>query len=142
MKKEFVKGGLGDNRPDSMFDKKQLEIGIKVEMEHTKDRRIAKEIAKDHLVEFKDYYKELNKMEKKLEDKKKRNGLIGNYKGYDYEIDDYGYEYKIYLPAGKFEEFKPYYGNRVLEIGDTKERIKLTRSRIYSRINTLIKRGY
>ena len=61
---EKLTGGAGDNRPDSDFDPKQLEIGIKHEMEHTKDRGIAKEIAKDHLSEDPNYYKKLKKIEK------------------------------------------------------------------------------
>jgi hypothetical protein len=56
---EKLKGGLGDRRPDSDFDPKELERGIKVEMEHTKDRKVAKEIAKDHLTEDPNYYKKL-----------------------------------------------------------------------------------
>lgn len=54
---EKLHGGAGDNRPDSDFDAEQLENGIKHEMEHTKDRKIAKEIAKDHLSEDPNYYK-------------------------------------------------------------------------------------
>jgi hypothetical protein len=46
--------------------KKQLEIGIKSESEHTKDLELAKEIAIDHLYEFPNYYSELDKMEEKL----------------------------------------------------------------------------
>ena len=62
--KEKLKGGKGDNRPDTDFDDKDLEHGIKHEMEHTKDRGIAKEIAKDHLSEDPNYYKKLKKIEK------------------------------------------------------------------------------
>jgi hypothetical protein len=62
--KEKIKGGLGDYRPDSDFDIEQLRNGIKVEMEHTKDPKIAKEIAKDHLSEDPNYYKKLKKIEK------------------------------------------------------------------------------
>ena len=61
---EKLHGGAGDNRPDSDFEPQQLEIGIKHEMEHTKDRKIAKEIAKDHLSEDPNYYKKLKKIEK------------------------------------------------------------------------------
>jgi hypothetical protein len=61
---EKIKGGLADKRPDSDFDAEQLKIGIKVEMEHTKDPDIAKEIAKDHLSEDPNYYKKLKKIEK------------------------------------------------------------------------------
>jgi len=42
---------------------KQLTMGIKVEMEHTNDSNIAKEISLDHLWEIKDYYDRLKKME-------------------------------------------------------------------------------
>jgi hypothetical protein len=61
---EKMKGGLGDNRPDSDFNQEQLKNGIEVESEHTKDRKIAKEIAKDHLSEDPNYYKKLKKIEK------------------------------------------------------------------------------
>lgn len=41
----------------------QLKKGIKVELEHTTDKRVAKEIALDHLKEFPDYYDRLAKAE-------------------------------------------------------------------------------
>ena len=44
-------------------DPKQLEMGIKVEMEHTTCPIISRKIALDHLVEIKDYYTRLKKME-------------------------------------------------------------------------------
>jgi hypothetical protein len=43
--------------------KKELKNGIKVELEHTNDPKIAKEIAMDHLYEDFNYYKKLKKME-------------------------------------------------------------------------------
>jgi len=43
---------------------KQLDAGIKAEMEHTKDKRVAQRIAMDHLAEIPDYYNRLQKMEK------------------------------------------------------------------------------
>jgi len=43
----------------------QLSKGIKVELEHTGDLAIAREIALDHLNEFPDYYDRLEKVEKK-----------------------------------------------------------------------------
>lgn len=49
---------------DGEYDPDELEMGIKVEMEHTHDRLIAEKIAKDHLAEIKDYYTRLKKMEK------------------------------------------------------------------------------
>lgn len=66
--REKLQGGAGDNRPDSDFDKKQLETGIKHELEHTKDRQIAKEIAKDHLSEDPNYYEKIKKIEKTKND--------------------------------------------------------------------------
>ena len=45
--------------------KKQIEKGIKVEMEHTSDKEKAREIATDHVSEFADYYDRLDKMENK-----------------------------------------------------------------------------
>lgn len=45
--------------------KKQLDKGIKVEMEHTKDKSKAKEIAMDHLWEHPNYYDKLEKIESK-----------------------------------------------------------------------------
>lgn len=41
----------------------QLEKGIKVEFEHTKDKKVAEQIAKDHLFETPDYYDKLAKVE-------------------------------------------------------------------------------
>ena len=45
--------------------KKQLEKGVRVELEHTSDRVVAKEIALDHLSEFPDYYTRLDRVEVK-----------------------------------------------------------------------------
>ncbi len=59
-------GGKGSKYPDSFFNPTQLKHGIKVELEHTKSKRVAKAIAKDHLAESSQYYVELKKMEKKL----------------------------------------------------------------------------
>ena len=42
---------------------KQIEMGIKVELEHTTDRKTAREIALDHVLELVDYYTRLDKME-------------------------------------------------------------------------------
>ena len=64
---ELLKGGFAAGMRPSDFDPEQLRIGTKVELEHTGDRRIAREIAMDHLAEHPAYYKELAKMEAKLE---------------------------------------------------------------------------
>jgi hypothetical protein len=49
--------------------KRAIKQGSKVEKEHTSKNNIAREIAKDHTVESPKYYKELAKMEKKIETK-------------------------------------------------------------------------
>jgi hypothetical protein len=41
----------------------QLDKGMRVEMEHTKDKETAKKIAMDHLYEVPDYYDRLKKVE-------------------------------------------------------------------------------
>lgn len=63
--------GLADKKgiTEMDVDPKELEMGIKVEMEHTEDPVIAKKIALDHLAEIPDYYTRLLKMEKEAEAK-------------------------------------------------------------------------
>lgn len=58
---EKLIGGLSDNKPDKAFNKKELNKGIAHEKEHTGDKELAKEIAKDHLSENSKYYTELDK---------------------------------------------------------------------------------
>lgn len=67
--KENLSGGRADDKKPSDFNKKDLEDGEKIEMEHTSDPDVAREITMDHLEEFPSYYKALDKMEKKLEEK-------------------------------------------------------------------------
>jgi Protein of unknown function (DUF5661) len=74
-----IKGGKADNMTAKDIADKfkvsvdkihaQIKKGIKAEMEHTKDKEKATEIAMDHLTEFPDYYDRLDKMEKTAEDK-------------------------------------------------------------------------
>jgi hypothetical protein len=87
-KREFgedsIKGGLSDNKtfedlinkyirkgmPITQLEKElksQLNMGIKVEMEHTKNKKMATEIAMDHLWEDPKYYSKLKKIETKEE---------------------------------------------------------------------------
>ena len=80
---EELKGGLSDNKSLVQIAKKhdakgyyhiqdmvkslkkQLEMGMKVEMEHTDSKEKAKEIAMDHLWEDPSYYTKLKKIEAK-----------------------------------------------------------------------------
>jgi hypothetical protein len=65
-KEEVDTTGLADEKGITTKDvhPEQLMMGIKVEMEHTKDKALAKQIALDHLAEMPDYYTKLHKMEK------------------------------------------------------------------------------
>lgn len=73
LEKELFKGGKSDNMSlediakkhniDIKDLKKEFDMGIDVEMEHTDDENKAEEIAKDHLFEFPDYYSRLKDME-------------------------------------------------------------------------------
>ena len=56
-------GGEAEKKKGVKFDPKQMAKGRKVEMEHTKDPHVAKEITRDHLAEIPDYYTRLHKME-------------------------------------------------------------------------------
>jgi hypothetical protein len=71
---EILKGGLADDKSVEDLAKRhnvsvdfiadQLKKGIKVEMEHTGDKRVALEVALDHIFEDEKYYIKLEKMEK------------------------------------------------------------------------------
>lgn len=100
------------------YDSNELEMGKKVEMEHTTNPLIAERIAKDHLSEIQDYYTRLAKMEAeagikesmkegledplfKVGDKvhvKDYSGAIGDFDGIIKSVtgDNYGPSYRIY----------------------------------------------
>ena len=64
IKSDQLPGGLADNRDPESFDADALADGIAHELEHTNDRKVAEEIAMDHLVESGDYYTKLDAVEK------------------------------------------------------------------------------
>ena len=70
--KNRLKGGLGDKLTEKDVDPVQFEKGLKVEMEHTGDANIAREIVLDHLAEYPDYYDRLEKIETTISPKKLR----------------------------------------------------------------------
>jgi len=70
----MLKGG---DTPDDHFDADQLSMGIEVELEHTDDRDLAKQIAKAHLLEIPDYYTRLKKMEDEAMTQKAESILSG-----------------------------------------------------------------
>lgn len=57
--KDQLPGGLADDKTPDDFDPEQVLKGLKVEMEHTNDRKLALEVALDHLVENPTYYDDL-----------------------------------------------------------------------------------
>ena len=64
--KDMIPGGLADKTPPSRFNPKAVAKGQKVEMEHTSNPTVAKEIARDHLSESGKYYDYLAKMEARI----------------------------------------------------------------------------
>ena len=68
------------HRLDVSFVKRQLEMGIPIEHEHTKDKDLATDIALQHLDEIPDYYTRLKKMEADAKkDHKKYKDIKENY---------------------------------------------------------------
>ena len=76
--KEELKGGEADDKTlediaekhnvTLDYIKEQLEKGMEVESEHSDDKEVQKEIAKDHLFEDADYYKKLATIENEKDD--------------------------------------------------------------------------
>ena len=67
---KFIKNGVKETKNIIKYDSKQLKIGTKIEMEHTKNVKVAEKIAKDHLREHPKYYTHFVKWEKSLMRKK------------------------------------------------------------------------
>ena len=86
LEKNTIKGGKSDDLSVEDIAKKfnvsvskikqQLQLGIKVESEHTDDKEKQREIAMDHLVEIPDYYDRLKKMEDQGEKAFESSGVI------------------------------------------------------------------
>ncbi len=70
--KEQIPGGLAKGKKPGKFNKRQLAMGLEVEMEHTDDPRKALEITIDHLIEDPEhYYDRLKEMEEEIDKDKK-----------------------------------------------------------------------
>ena len=131
MSEEKLKGGKSDNKtlldiakkhdpkgyyhPSNFIDslKKQLNKGMKVEMEHTKDKEKAKEIAMDHLFEDPKYYDKLEKIEGKKTETKEATGASssGQYStpaawAKSTSKKDWRGKSKTQIPGGKFVQVK------------------------------------
>lgn len=72
---DLIHGGLADNKSPSDFDEDAIKQGIKVEMEHTDNPMVAREIAMDHLTEDPEYYDKLARMEAGACDKMLSNSI-------------------------------------------------------------------
>jgi hypothetical protein len=59
LNEELIAGGKGSNTKISDLNADELSVGIEVELEHTDDKKIAQEIATDHLTEDPKYYSKL-----------------------------------------------------------------------------------
>lgn len=59
--KNILKGGKGDKLTVKDVNREELKMGIKHEMEHTNNSKIAAEIALDHLAEDPKYYTNLKR---------------------------------------------------------------------------------
>jgi hypothetical protein len=70
--KDKIPGGKADKASPKDFPKDQMSMGQKVEMEHTNDPTLSREIASDHLEEFRDYYTRLKQMEQEAEKAKEK----------------------------------------------------------------------
>ncbi|HSX23293.1 MAG TPA: DUF5661 family protein [Gaiellaceae bacterium] len=62
LRRRGLPNGRAKGRRPSEFDPVQLRHGTRVELEHTRDRKIAERIAMDHLVEDPLYYVKLAKI--------------------------------------------------------------------------------
>lgn len=70
--------GKHSDVPDDQFNQEELQKGIEIEKEHTDDPELAKQIAKDHLSEVRDYYTRLIAMEAEAKENKTENDLEDN----------------------------------------------------------------
>lgn len=100
MKEDKIPGGLAQGKSLEDIAKKhkikhvstifyELKKGIKVEMEHTTDPKIAKEIAMDHLWEDYEYYNKLLKIEKSNLQESKFTSDFKKYISYINKLVDY-----------------------------------------------------
>jgi hypothetical protein len=58
---EAIPGGAARNLDPRRYNARELKVGTAIEMEHTRSRRVAREIAMDHLTEDHRYYTKLCK---------------------------------------------------------------------------------
>ena len=71
-----VKHLVKKHKVDIKDIEKEIKVGTKIEMEHTDSKKIAKEIAMDHIAEFPDYYTN------------KKHGVKASEKGLEKDLDE------------------------------------------------------
>lgn len=74
--RDWLPGGLGDETLPADVSSEQLAKGIKVEMEHTDDPAVAREITLDHLTEDPRYYDKLETIEKHAAQRRVAEGWV------------------------------------------------------------------
>lgn len=74
---EHIPGGIASKEDIKRLPKDLLDQGVKVEMEHTSDPNIAREIAADHLMEDRNYYSKLSELEKSKNVREQRKKVFG-----------------------------------------------------------------
>lgn len=74
---EHIPGGIASKEDIKKLPKDLLDQGTKVEMEHTSDPNIAREIAADHLMEDRHYYSKLSELEKSKNVREQRAKVFG-----------------------------------------------------------------
>jgi hypothetical protein len=86
----------------------ELRMGIKVEMEHTKDKKVAEKIAMDHLYEDLEYYTKLSKVEAKEATSSASSGQYTTNKIWAKSMNkkDWRGASKAQIPGGKFVTVK------------------------------------
>lgn len=67
-KRKYLRGGLSDGVGVGSFNPAALARGIRVEAEHTRNKRFASEIARDHLIEDPKYYQKLKAVSLRSDD--------------------------------------------------------------------------
>ena len=95
-------------RIEKMFNhlEKQLQKGIKVEMEHTSSKKVAKEIALDHLFEDPNYYNKLSKIEATEATTTASSGQYSQPAFLAKNAKNWRASKKTQIPGGKFVEVK------------------------------------
>lgn len=101
--REIIPGGIGEDLSPKDVDPKQLEMGIKVELEHTGDKDVAKEIALDHLAEDPKYYTKLKEVHQDAKDRLGPRGKKQNLRLPDFWRRNFDYGESPYMHLDKIK---------------------------------------